>query len=562
MDWRSGGSGWDREEPGDPAGSRQWGAPGRRPSPGQRGAPREWGPPGRGAGRGAGLGGQRGVPGRRAGLRGRVVRWVAAGLVVVVTAGLLAAYWKFREVWNSIHRVSVPASVLGKRPPQYNNAINLLVFASGTTAGLTNYQRRAWHVGFDKGDALAETLMIVHISPGHHRVTVVNIPRETVVPVYSCASGPHWSGQQAQPGQVELIGDALAYGGPPCLWKTVEQQTGIRIDHFIELGYLALVRAIDDIGGVNVCLPFSVDDSMSGLKLAKGEHHINGVTFLKFWRTRENIGTGSDLQRIQRDDYLLARALDQALHHGLFSSPATMYHLITDVAPQMTTDSGLTQSDLLKIGESLRGLAPGSVQFVQVPTNPYPPNTNWVEWSQPADSRIFRAIAHDRAPPKSATRHGGSRSGSHPVVLAASPSQVSVTVLNGSGVAGQAGQVASALASRGFHITGTGDAASFSYTSSVIEYSSASQRSQVKALRETIPHVVEQRVAGLPAGTLQLIIGSSFTGLKASQGAAGSSAGSSSSGSSVASLSKTYGGITGSASCSSDTGAFQGPLSP
>ncbi|HEV2374888.1 MAG TPA: LCP family protein [Streptosporangiaceae bacterium] len=488
---------------------------------------------------------------------------LSALVVVSLTAGVLYAYASYRKVWDRIKRIDVTG--LGSRPPQFDpSAVNLLVFASGTTDGLTRRQQLAWHVGSDSGDAVSETLMIVHISPGHHRVTVVNIPRDTVVPIYNCAQGPGWSGQQASPGSIEQIDATLSYGGPACLWKTVEHVTGVRLDHFIELGYKGLVRVIDDIGGVDVCLPFGVHDPYSGLNMSKGQHHIDGVNFLKFWRTREATGDGSDLQRITRDDYLLARALSQALRDGLLSSPTKLIKVISDAASQMTLDAGFSQSDLLRVAESLRGLPAGSVQFIQAPTAQYAPNPNWVEPAQPQDDALFQAIAHDRTVPRSAQQptqpghQGGAVDSQDLAVAAASPSSVDVTVLNGDGVPNQAGTVAADLAGRGFHITGTGDASVFTYTDSVIEYGSRSQAAEVEALRQVLSHVQVQRVAGLGTSTLELIVGSRYNGLKAS----GPKKSPQPSGSPVANLAKTYGGITGTASCTSDTAAFQGPLTP
>jgi LCP family protein required for cell wall assembly len=483
--------------------------------------------------------------GRRRGKR--FTPWVAAALVCVLTLALLTAYWKFRSVWNSIGHVSI--SDLGKRPPKYNNALNLLVFASGSTAGLTRKQQLYWHVGDDAGDAVSETLMLVHISPGRHQVTVVNIPRDTVVPIYSCAKGHDFSGQQAAPGQVEQIDNTLSFGGPACLWKTVEQQTHVRIDHFIEMRYAGVVKIVDDIGGVNICLPFSVNNVDSGLNLGQGEHHINGVQFLEFWRTRENIGDGSDTQRILRDDYLLARALEQTLKDGLLSSPSRLYHVVTDAAPQLTLDTAFSQSDLLQLGESLRGISGRNVQFVEAPTNPYPPNTNWVEWKQPQDRKIFHAIAHDTKLPPTSTKSG------RPTVLTtgASPSQVQVTVLNGSGVAGQQQTVATGLAKRGFHVTKT-TTAPHHHARTVVEYGAASQRPKANAVAAQIPGARVKQVASLGNGPVELILGSRDDSLKPAPKP--------SSEHKVAKLSSKYGGTNGAANCRSDTSAFSGPLSP
>lgn len=476
----------------------------------------------------------------------RVTGWVAVALACVVTLAVLGAYWKFRSVWSSINHVAV--THLGKRPRKYNDALNLLVFASGSTAGLTRRQQLYWHVGDDNGDAVSETLMIVHVSPGRHQVTVVNIPRDTMVPIYPCASGHDLAGQQAQPGALEQIDNTLSYGGPSCLWKTVEQQTHIRIDHFIEMRYAGVIKVVDDIGGVNVCLPFAVNNTDSGLNLSEGEHHIDGVQFLEFWRTRENIGNGSDLQRIQRDDYLLARALEQTLRDGLLSDPTKLFRVISDTAPNLTLDSAFSQSDLLHLGESLRGISGGDVQFIEAPTVPYAPNINWVQFEEPQDHRLFRAIAHDaKLPPGTTSRPPSTLSTS------ASPSQVTVEVLNGSGTASKASQTARGLASRGFHVSKTRNAA-HTRVRTVIEYGATSQRPKANAVAAQLPGAKVKQVASLSTGPVVVILGSRDNSLKPKPKPSDSRK--------VAGLSGKYGGISATANCRSDSGAFAGPLSP
>jgi LCP family protein required for cell wall assembly len=346
------------------------------------------------------LGGRR-WPGKHA--RRLFLRWSAAVLVVVVTGGLLTAYVKYREVYDSIHRVTVKD--LGKRPPTYGtSAMNLLVFGSDSRAGLDHHEQVLLHTGSDSGNN-TDTIMVVHISPGRHLITVMSIPRDTMVPYYQCDSGPGYPGQQADPNAFERINALLAAGGPSCLWKTIEQQTGIHIDHFIELGLRGFVSVINDLGGVSVCAPFNVDDPISGLVLPAGEHHINGVTALSFWRTREDIGYGSDLQRIQRDQFMLAQVMKGILHSGLLSSPTKMLSVVSDVAPSLTTDSGLSMLDLLHIADSLHGLASKDVQFVTAPNQPYPGDpTATVQFAQPQADAMFSAIAHDVTIPKSAER--------------------------------------------------------------------------------------------------------------------------------------------------------------
>ena len=504
-----------------------------------------------------------------------VLRWVAGAAVVIVAGGTLTAYLKYRAVYDSITRITVPSTALGHRPPVYStSSLNVLVYGDDSRAGLTPHEQYILRTGHDQSNN-TDTIMLVHISPGRHRVTVISIPRDTMVPMYQCESGPGYTGQQADPNSDVIINSLLQIGGPTCLWKTVEQVTGIRIDHFIGIGMLGFVKVVDDLGGVNVCVPYNVHDPVSGLDLKAGEQHINGIQALAFWRTREDLGTGSDLERIQRDQFMSAQVVKGVLHSGLLSNPIKMVSVVTDAAASMTTDSGMTLSDLVQIGESFRNLSSQNVQFITVPNEPWTQNPDRVQFLQPQASQVFAAIARDITVPKVLTTPaptGGAQ------VLTTSPADVKVEVLNGSGVSRVASEAAAGLTSRGFDVTGTGDAPSFAYTDSVIEYSSAADMAAVNTLKKELTNVTSLRVASLTPGTVDLILGSDFTGLapspvtqvtpqssatpSAQQASAGASPSASASSSGVASLAHSNGGITAAAACTSDSSAFAGPLSP
>jgi LCP family protein required for cell wall assembly len=506
--------------------------------------------------------------------RRHVLRWVSAAVVVIISGALLTAYVKYKTVYDSIHRVTVHD--LGKRPPVYStSSMNILVYGSDSRAGLDHHEQVLLHTGGDAGNN-TDTIMLVHISPGRHLVTVMSIPRDTMVPSYQCDAGPGYPGQQANPNSFERINSLLAVGGPSCLWKTVEQQTGVHIDHFIEIGLAGFVSAINDLNGVNVCAPFNVDDPVSGLELNAGQHHINGVTALAFWRTREDIGLGSDLQRIQRDQFMSAQVVKGVLSSGLLSSPTKLLSVLTDVAPSLTTDSGMSQSDLLHIGLSLHGLAGKDVQFVTAPNQPFPANpTATVEFAQPQAGTMFSAIAHDVSIPKTAKGKAKATADATPV-LETSPSQVKVQVLNGSGAARVAAQASAALASRGFDVTGTGNAPTFGYVRSVIEYASSAQLPEADTLAKQLTSVTLKRDPALAPGTIELILGSDYTALAPAAAASASPAAASTvpgtgatatpspsaSNSEVSGLAASSGGINAAASCGSDASAFAGPLSP
>jgi hypothetical protein len=140
------------------------------------------------------------------------------------------------------------------------------------------------------------------------------------------------------------------------------------------------------------------------------------------------------------------------------------------------------------------------------------------------------------------------------------------------------------LTGRGFDVTGTGDATSFAYTNSVIEYSSAADMAEVNTLEQELSNVTDLKDASLTPGTVELILGSDYSGLKpaaaqsspsptaaatspaatspAASSAASASASPSASATGISGLAQSNGGITAAAACASDSSAFSGPLSP
>jgi LCP family protein required for cell wall assembly len=318
----------------------------------------------------------------------------SAALLVSVS---LVAYLNFRADWNGVTRINVQKDLRDLRaagvklPPPDPNAMNILLIGSDSRAGV-NRQFGATVTG-----QRSDTIMVVHIAPDAHEVVVLSIPRDTVVPILNCAPEVGSPGQTAQPGQVEQINATFAYGGPGCLWETIEATTDIHLNDFIELTFTGFEHVIDDLGGVNVCLPVAINDTDSKLHLSAGKHHISGPEALAFWRVRY-IGDGSDLQRIERDQFLMAAVLQGIERSGLLGSPTELYRVITDITRNhlVATDTGLTAGQLLTIGEDLRGTPGSAVHFIEAPVVPYPGNpTAWVQWEEPQAASLFAAIARD-----------------------------------------------------------------------------------------------------------------------------------------------------------------------
>ncbi|HEV2373234.1 MAG TPA: LCP family protein [Streptosporangiaceae bacterium] len=490
--------------------------------------------------------------GARAALLGQrpILRVLAVIGTVVVTGIAFTAYAAYRNVYDSINHVNVTEQMLGPRPPAFNGSTNILIIGSDSRSGLGS------RYGSGIQGARSDTTLILHISPTHQHAYAISFPRDSMVPVYSCLKdGAGTTGQQAAPGQTEMLNSSFAYGGPACLWKTLEQSTHIRIDHFLEVDFTSFKQIVDDVGGVPVCLPFAINDPASKLHLTAGKHVVHGYQALAFVRER-HIGLGSDLQRIQRQQIFLASLAQTLKNSGVLSSPTGLYHLIHDVAGALTTDSGLTVSQMFGIANSLKNLSTSSLRFISVPVVNDPNDPNRVDWVQPQASQLFYAIAHDSHLSKAAAH---ARPGRHvQTVATVSPGKVKLQVLNGSGVSGVAGVAATALTSKGFQVVGTGNATNFGYNKSVVEYSSPADLAAANTVQQSIADSQVQKVAGLPAGTVALVVGTSYS--NSASGTSGNSGGTSRP--SVTSVTSQLGGVAGNANICHDSSAFAGPDNP
>ncbi|MDQ2877363.1 MAG: LCP family protein [Actinomycetota bacterium] len=486
-------------------------------------------------------GGYAGRP--RASLAMRISAVMAGVLVLAVVSGSLVAYAKYRAVYDSIGRVDVSGDLNAiKQPPVDPNAINILLIGSDSRTGVNG------QIGGTVGIAgqRSDTVMVLHIAPAGRGAVVLSFPRDSVVPVLGCTAEGGAPGQTANTGEVEQINATFANGGPGCLWETVEETTNIHIDNFVELTFIGFEKVINDLGGVNVCLPAAVDDPKSGLNLPAGPHHVFGPEALAFWRTREDLGEGSDLQRIQRDQFLMAALLQGIEHSGLLNSPSKVTAVIGDVARNMTADKDLDQSRMLSISEGLRHLTSQNVQFVEVPTQTYTPNPAWVQWTSQA-SQLFSQVAHDTTLPKAVAKKQPASPGP-----AVSPARVNVKVLNGSGLQGVAAEGSADLTSRGFTVVGSGNAPNFNYTKAVVEYASAADLPAATTVEHEFSDVEILQVPTLTPGTVNVILGSNFTSLAATPAPASSS-------SPTSGLTQTFGGITGNTNICSNKSAFAGP---
>src|SRR5689334_7672549 len=330
-----------------------------------RGRPDPWEPSAR-SDQGYASSGQ--PPSRTRRILGRhpVVSVLAILATLTITFVSLTAYAAYRNVYDSIRHLTITSGELGKRPPKLNGSENILIIGSDSRTGT--------HGRYGRGiqGSRSDTSMILHIPPTHTGAIVISFPRDTMVPILSCdrVDNGH-AGQQAQLGVLEQLNTTFSDGGPACLWRTLEQVTRIHIDHFVMVNFEGFKSIVNDVGGVSVCLPSAIRDPASKLNLPAGRSVVHGDQALAFVRER-HIGLGSDLQRINRQQIFLASLAQKIKQSSSLSNPTRLYGLVHDIASSLTTDTGLTFTDMYAVANSLKGLSTSALQFIMAPVVPYP----------------------------------------------------------------------------------------------------------------------------------------------------------------------------------------------
>jgi LCP family protein required for cell wall assembly len=332
------------------------------------------------------------------GARRRRAFFVACGTLSSLVLVLAGSAWALSSYVNgTVNRVNAGTAGGG-----YTGPLNILLAGVDQRKGLTRAQERELHVGRDV-TFNSDTMMVIHISADRSRVTVVSLPRDSWVDIPGHGMGK--------------INSAFGLGGPTLMVATVEHDTGLAINHYVEVNFLAFVKVIDALGGVDVCLPQPVNDPYSGLHLSAGRHHVTGITALKYARDRHSFPT-SDLARISNQQSLLASLLAEAASSRVLANPLRLNSLLHAVLGAVEVDRGL---NVTALAGQLRTVSPGQVRFLTVPlaNTGYlsPTGESAVLWDTAKASAIFRKLAADQplsGPPHRSKRphHGGHRSGS------------------------------------------------------------------------------------------------------------------------------------------------------
>ncbi len=231
-----------------------------------------------------------------------------------------------------------------ERPPRPTGkaaeSVNILV--AGVDSGessriLDELADGAWVPGSHRSDVI----MVLHISADRRAAYVISVPRDTWVSIDGYG--------------MSKINAAFSYGGPPLFVQTLEQFTGLRMDHLAVVDWAGFKGLTDALGGVEI---ENAD--------ATGTTTLDGEEALAYVRERYSLPRG-DLDRIQRQQNVLRALSDRLMSSGTLSNPMKLTDVLKAVTHSIAVDKNLTNERMRELALSMRGLRGGDVTQITVP---------------------------------------------------------------------------------------------------------------------------------------------------------------------------------------------------
>ncbi|MBB6118865.1 LCP family protein [Nocardiopsis algeriensis] len=409
-----------------------------------------------------------------------VVLMAALSVLVLLASG---TSWAFTG-WMSgaLNRFDVFGGLTEGDRPEATGGLTFLVIGSdsredesGELGGGASEGRRS------------DTMMLVRLNHERDRVTVVGIPRDLWVEI---------------PGEgSNKINAAYSFGGPQLAVRTVESVTDVRIDHYVEVDFAGFVDVVDALGGIRVCLPEPIHDPKAKLDMAAGTHEVDGTGALAFARTRAT--THGDLDRIDRQQQVLAAMLDRALDTETLSDPAKLTAFLESALSSVTVDDGLDTSALNDLAYQMRDLDLSAVAFTKVPIADMDYRTPHGDvallWDEPAARELFAAVRADR--PVTEPEEDS------PEVR---PQDLSVRVFNATATSGLGAQLDAALEEAGFGVA----APATNWDGSGVDITQVRYGPEDAEAAEYLSSLVPGSEAvedATLAGELQIVIGANYT---------------------------------------------------
>ncbi|WP_214320927.1 LCP family protein [Nonomuraea sediminis] len=366
-------------------------------------------------------------PGRspRARRRNLIINGAISGAILIGTG----------VVWAMPRQIaSVDAGVSDTAP---RGAMNILLVGVDKRDDLTRRQQNQLNLGREVGQR-TDTMMVIHLSEDHRRVTVVSLPRDTWTTIPG--KGDH------------KINSAYQFGGAKLAKQTVEQVTGLQINRYIEVNVLGFIDVVDSLGGVTVCTPVPINDPKAGLNLTAGTHELQGADALRYARTRAT--ARSDLDRIDRQHQVISALLSEALSAGTLANPIKLASFVNSTLRTIKVDP---DDGLIGLATQLRDVSLDDVRFADVPLSNLnfrsPTGESAVLWDKQGARELFRRIGADEDLGKQPAPKPTTTPTKAPA-LTIPPERIAVKVTNGTLITGLGARTKQALLSAGFQVPG------------------------------------------------------------------------------------------------------------
>ncbi|MGI5398541.1 LCP family protein [Streptomyces sp. CA-135486] len=454
---------------------------------------------------GSGAFGDGRAPGRRHssphrhGKRGkrRVLRWVASVLSLLILGTAGAGYLYYEHLNSKLKKDEL--NLGGKMRDHQANAagqvpLNILLIGSDARDSKKNQELGGARKTFG-GTPLADVQMLVHVSADRSNISVISMPRDTLVKIPECTDS---KGKTFAATGLRPTNESLGRGGPGCTVATWYNLTGITIDHFMMIDFAGVVSMADAIGGVPVCVRQNVNSRNrqgqgSGLKMEEGTHPVKGEQALQWLRTRYGFEDGTDLARTHAQHMYMNSMVRELRKNTKLTDPAKLRNLAEAAIDALTVDKGIgSVKELYDLGEELKSVPTDRITMTTMP-NFYTQRQGFsgkVE-PKPVDAeQLFRMVREDipldgKAPKKKPAAPAVSKD------PAAAPGETAVMVQNGTGgdgriaEKGRATAVAGILSGKGF-TRAQADATTNPQESTVIRFSNAELEGDAQAVAKSL----------------------------------------------------------------------------
>ena len=292
---------------------------------------------------------------------------LAAWLVFLVATPLVA--------WLRIDRVdATPADRAGS-----SSGTPYLLVGNDGRGELSREERDRLGTGSSQGQR-TDSIILVHVPSGDGPRALISIPRDSYLEV---------------PGHgMDKVNAAFAIDGPELLVQTLEQRTGLRIDGYAEIGFAGFAGVVDSLGGVEICVPFAMDDPKAHINLEEGCQVLDGPTSLGYVRARYSDPRG-DLGRAERQRQFLGAIMDRAATPSTVLIPWRWWGFTQSAASGMAIGDNTSLVDMVQILLTMRGVSGGQTLSLQVPVASMNHQTDVgsaVLWDDGAADRLFSQL--------------------------------------------------------------------------------------------------------------------------------------------------------------------------